>query len=204
MKSERNSFSEPTAISVTPSLVLEYLFCPRFIYFMECLNIPQHEERRLKVQLGRKVHETKQQINKEYLRKKIGCIDKEISVYLSSPRDHIRGMLDEVLWLNDGSLAPLEFKFAIYRERLFQTYKMQLTLQALLIEENYHQPVRNGYLVFVRSKNYLLTVPIGEKERRQAQQIIEQIIDIIRTGKFPPRTRSRQKCMDCCYKNICV
>ena len=75
MKSKPNSFNMATkAISVTPSLVMEYLFCPRFIYFMECLNIPQHEERRLKVQLGRKVHETKQQINKDYLRKKIGCI----------------------------------------------------------------------------------------------------------------------------------
>ncbi|MCI0493527.1 CRISPR-associated protein Cas4 [candidate division KSB1 bacterium] len=204
MKSEPNSFSEPTAISVTPSLALEFLFCPRFIYFMECLNIPQQEARRLKVQLGRRVHETREQINKDYLRKKIGCIKKEISVYLSSPRNHVRGLLDEVLWLKDGSLAPLEFKFAMYRERLFQTYKMQLTLQALMIEDNYQQPVRNGYLVFVRSKNHLLTVPIGDKERRQARQIIDQIIDIIQTGKFPPRTRSRQKCVDCCYKNICV
>lgn len=204
MKSERNSFSEPTAISVTPSLVIEFLFCPRFIYFMECLNIPQHEARRLKVQLGRRVHETREQINKDYLRKKIGCIDKEISVYLSSPRNHVRGLLDEVLWLKDGSLAPLEFKFAVYRERLFQTYKMQLTLQALLIEDNYQQPVRSGFLVFVRSKNYLLTVPIGEKERQVAKKTIDQIIAIIQTGKFPQRTRSRQKCLDCCYKNICV
>jgi len=189
---------------VTPSLVMEYLFCPRFIYFMECLNIPQHEERRLKVQMGRKVHETKQQINKDYLRKKIGCINKEISVYLASPRYHIRGLLDEVLWLEDGSLAPMEFKFAVYRERLFKTYKMQLTLQAVLIEDNYQQPVQRGFLVFVRSKNYLLTVPIGDADRRQAQKIIDQILDIIQTGKYPQRTRSRQKCADCCYKNICI
>jgi CRISPR-associated exonuclease Cas4 len=204
MKSEQNSFSKVAAISVTPSLVMEYLFCPRFIYFMECLNIPQHEERRLKVQLGRRVHETKQQINKDYLRKKIGCINKEISIYLASPRHHIRGLLDEVLWLKDGSLAPMEFKFAVYHERLFKTYKMQLTLQALLIEDNYQQPVQRGFLVFVRSKNYLLTVPIGDNERQQAKKIVDQIIDIIQTGKYPRRTRSLLKCADCCYKNICV
>lgn len=204
MQSVPNSFSEAAAISITPSLVLEFLFCPRFVYFMECLNIPQHEQRRLKVQLGRRVHESKQQLNKDYLRKKIGCIRKEISVYLVSHRHHIRGELDEVLWLNDGTLAPMEFKFAVYRERLFQTYKMQLTLQALLIEDNYQQPVQRGFLVFVRSKNYLLTVPLGDRERQQAQKIIDQILAIIQTGKFPPRTRSRQKCVDCCYKNICV
>lgn len=204
MRLEPNSFSEAVELSVTPSLVLEFLFCPRFIYFMECLNIPQHEQLRLKVQLGRAVHENKQRINKEYLRKKIGCIKKEISVYLNSPKHHIRGLLDEVLWLKDGTLAPMEYKFASYRERLYRTYKLQLTLQTLMIEDNYQLPVQRGFLVFVRSKNHLLTIPIGDRERLQAKKAIEQILDIILTGKFPSRTNSRAKCADCCYKNICV
>lgn len=204
MKSEQNFFSEQPVISVTPSQVMEYLFCPRFIYFMECLNIPQHEELRYKVQLGRNIHQTKQQINKDYLRKKIGCINKEISVYLSSSRYRVRGILDEILWLSDGSLAPLEYKFAVYRERLYRTYKMQLTLQALMIRDNYQQPVHQGYLVFVRSKNYILNVPLTEKEFQRAQKVIDGVLEIIQTGKYPNATRSRQKCFDCCYKNICV
>ncbi len=204
MKSEPNSFSDGITISVTPSLVMEYLFCPRFIYFMECLNIPQREEMRLKVQLGRRVHDAKQQINKEYLRKKIGCIDKKILVYLSSSHYRVRGLLDEVLKLSDGSLAPLEYKFAVYRERLFSTYKMQLALQALMIIDNYQQPVHKGFLVFVRSKNYLLEVSLTEKELLRAQKVIDQVLDIIQTGKYPKRTQSRHKCIDCCYKNICV
>ena len=40
-------------IFVTVSDALEYLFCPRFIYFMHCLGIAQREERRFKVQKGR-------------------------------------------------------------------------------------------------------------------------------------------------------
>ncbi len=204
MKSELNSFSETAELSVTPSLVMEYLFCPRFIYFMECLNIPQHEEMRLKVQLGRKVHENKQKINKDYLRKKIGCIKKEISVYLSSHKYHIRGLLDEVLWLNDGTISPMEYKFAQYHDRLYRTHKIQLTLQALLIEDNYQLPVQRGFVVYVRSKNYLLTVPITDRERYQAQKTVQEILDIITTGKYPAHTKSRAKCVDCCYKNICV
>ena len=39
--------SESSTI-ITISDVLEYLFCPRFIYFMYCLDIPQHEEKRYK------------------------------------------------------------------------------------------------------------------------------------------------------------
>jgi CRISPR-associated exonuclease Cas4 len=171
---------------------------------MECLNIPQHEEQRFKVQLGKKIHEKKSHLNKDYLRKKIGCIKKELSVYLSSSQYKIRGILDELLWLEDGTISPLEFKFAKFHERLFSTYKMQLTLQAMLIKENYRKSVNIGFLVFVRSKNYLLKVPIKETDINKANKIVNRILEIIRKGIYPGKTRSASKCVDCCYKNICV
>ena len=54
------------SISITPSEVMEYLYCPRFIYFMLVLQIPQKEEQRYKVQRGRKAHDRKTKINKKY------------------------------------------------------------------------------------------------------------------------------------------
>jgi len=69
---------------ITISDVLEYLFCPRFTYFMYCLDIPQHEEKRFKVLKGRDVHETRRMTNAEYVRKKLNCIKKERSVFIAS------------------------------------------------------------------------------------------------------------------------
>ena len=54
---------ESVEISITISEVMEYLFCPRFIYFMNCLNIPQYEEKRYKVIMGREIHHEKKFIN---------------------------------------------------------------------------------------------------------------------------------------------
>jgi CRISPR-associated exonuclease Cas4 len=54
--------NENSAI-ITISDVLEYQFCPRFIYFMRCLDIPQHEEKRFKVLKGREVHEERKLTN---------------------------------------------------------------------------------------------------------------------------------------------
>src|SRR5665647_2713946 len=56
---------------VTLTDVLEYTFCPRFIFYMRCLDIPQHEEKRFKVRKGREVHEARAMTNKRYLRHKI-------------------------------------------------------------------------------------------------------------------------------------
>jgi len=196
------SFSE--TVSITPSLVMEYLYCPRFVYFMECLNIPQNEQRRLKVQLGRQIHERKEEINKSYLRKKIGCIAKDISVYLSSSQHHLRGIVDEVLVLNDGTYAPLEYKFAEYKQKLFQTYKYQLVMQAILIEANYQEPVQRGFIVFSRSRNRVVEIKFSSGDFTEIKKKIQRILYIIQNGFYPPSTKFKRRCDDCCYKNICV
>ena len=58
------------AFSVTATHLLEYLFCPRFTYFEYVLDIPEHQEKRFKVQKGREVHQKIRKINPDYLRKK--------------------------------------------------------------------------------------------------------------------------------------
>lgn len=49
--------AETQGVYITPSEVIEYLYCPRFIYFMNCLGIAQHEDQRFMVLKGREVHE---------------------------------------------------------------------------------------------------------------------------------------------------
>lgn len=69
MKSLPSFFNE-YEYYITPSEMIEFLYCPRFTYFMKCLGIVQHEENRYKVQKGRSVHEDKAEQNKSYIRKK--------------------------------------------------------------------------------------------------------------------------------------
>ncbi|HON97333.1 MAG TPA: hypothetical protein PK222_03655, partial [Bacteroidales bacterium] len=69
---------------ITPSEVIEYLFCPRFVYYMNVMKVDQHEHRRALVNKGRDIHKLKLVQNKDYLRKKAGAIDKLNDVYLSS------------------------------------------------------------------------------------------------------------------------
>jgi len=194
----------PGQVTVTPSEVLEYLFCPRFTYFENVLEIPQHEEKRFKVQQGREVHHQKQIHNRAYLRKKLGVVKREFGVYLSAPHYYLRGQVDEVLTLSDGSMAPLDYKFAEWKNRLYQGYRMQLILYGLLIRENYRKPVHKGFLIYTRSQNYLLEVPLNESDFENAIDILKAIIEITRNGIMPKRTPHKRRCVDCCYKNICV
>ena len=191
-------------IFITPSDVIEYLYCPRFIYFMKCLDIPQHEDERYKVMKGREVHEEKAKINREYLRKKLGCVAKDISVYLTSSVLHLRGEVDEVLSLPDGTLAPLDYKFAEYKDWVFQTHKYQSTLYALLIMENYGKEVNRGYVCYLRSKSFIKEILFCTGDFEKAKNLVREILDIISKGYYPKKRSSAAHCIDCCYRNICV
>lgn len=191
-------------IFVTASVLLEYLFCPRFIYFMNCLCIDQNEDKRFKVLKGREIHEEKGKVNINYLRKRIECIGKETGVYIASDKYHIHGEVDEVLTLSDGTMSPLDYKYAEYRDTIFRTHRYQSVFYGLLIRENYKKEVNRGYICYVRSKNLLKEIQIAERDFIELQSMIKKIIDITQKGYYPKGTKYKVQCIDCCYRNICV
>lgn len=188
--------------SITASHLLEYLFCPRFTYFEYVLDIPQHEERRFKVVKGRDIHEKARKLNPGYLRKKLGVVDKESDVYLSSPKG-IRGIIDEILFLDDGSAAPLDYKYAEYKERTFKNHRYQQVFYGQLIKDNFNAPVNRAFIVYTRSKNKLVELQIDEKDYDGLDRIIADLMDVVVYCKYPRPTKYKRRCPDCCYRNIC-
>lgn len=201
---DKTAYQPETHAMITPSEVMEYLYCPRFVYFMHCLNIPQHEDRRFKVLKGREVHQRREKENRDYLRKKIGVTEKEIGVYLASPSLKLRGIVDEVLTLEDGTMAPLDYKYTEPSEVVYRTHRMQVTIYGLLIEEAYRMPVKLGYVAYIRGGSQLYEVTIDADARKEVKEVVDEIFRIIETGYHPKRTSYRVRCTDCCYKNICV
>jgi CRISPR-associated exonuclease Cas4 len=189
-------------ISITPSHIIEYLYCNRFTYFEYVLGIAQYEERHYKVQKGRDLHKQKETINADYLRKKLGVKEKYIDQYLAN--ELIRGKVDEVLLMDDDTMAPLDYKFAEYKDRIYSTYLTQLLCYAWLIESNFNKKVNKGFLVYCRSKNKLITVDLPVKKIDEVKHCAEKILWIIENNYYPKATTSKRRCITCTYRNICV
>ena len=188
--------------SLTPSHIIEYLFCPRFTYFEYVLRIPQHEEANYLVNRGRNLHDQKLEENKDYLRRKLGVTDKLLDQYLTN--DLIRGKVDEVLTLADGTMAPLDYKFAEYKDKIYDTYKTQLYCYAWLIEQNFNKKVEKGFLVYTRSKNKVIEVAIAESDKQHVAAAAKEIFQIIDQNYYPKATKYKTRCLNCTYRNICI
>lgn len=189
-------------LTITASHLIEYLFCPRFTYFEYVLDIPEHQEKRFKVEIGREIHRKIRKLNPNYLRNKIGVVDKKIDQYLSSPAG-IRGIVDEILFLNDGTAAPLDYKYAEYKDRTFKNHRFQLVFYAKLIKDNFDLPVNRGFIVYTRSKNRMIEIPIRERNFSELDKSIAGLLDVICNCHYPKPTSYKQRCPDCCYRNIC-
>jgi CRISPR-associated exonuclease Cas4 len=191
-------------VFITVSDVMEYLFCPRFIYFMYCLGIPQHEEKRYKVLKGRALHEAREKVNKSYVRKKLQCVRKEVAVYLVSTRHHLKGEVDEVLFLEDGTAAPLDYKFAEFKDKLYRTHRYQSALYGLMIADTYDVAVKSGFVCYTRSNHQVKEVKLSEKDFERAIEMVDAVLGIIQHGIYPKATGYKTRCVDCTYRNICV
>ncbi len=189
-------------MSITPSHIIEYLYCPRFTYYEYVLCIPQYEERHYKILKGRQLHDQKLKHNQDYLRKRIGVVGKYNDQYLTNKL--LRGQVDEVLLLKDGTMAPLDYKFAKFEDKIYSTYRTQLECYAVLIEDNFQKKVTSGFLVYTRSSNKVVRVDISETAKQDIRNICNDVNKIIFENFFPKATKYKKRCIGCTYRNICI
>jgi CRISPR-associated exonuclease Cas4 len=196
--------AESALIPLSVTHVLEHLYCPRFTYFEYVLAVPERQGRRELVQRGRRAHEERRKINPHYLRKKLGVVGRQPDVPMASRALGVRGAVDEVLTLADGTLAPFDYKFADDPGRVYHNQKVQSVLYGLLIEEAFGRPVRRGVLCYTRSNHRVVVLEHTAEDRAKARRVVAEVLEVIQTGLFPRATRCKARCRDCCYRNICI
>lgn len=195
---------EPNVIPLTVTHLHEHLYCPRFTYFEYVLHIPERQERRTLVRRGRQAHEDRKRINPHYLRKKLGVLDRRHDVPLASARLGIRGVADEVLTLDDGTMAPFDYKFAEWKGQVYHNLRLQSVVYGLLIEEAFGVPVHRGWICYLRSKHRVEEVEHGRGDKEEARATLGEILRVIREEVYPDGTRWKARCRDCCYHNVCL
>ncbi|MCD6233937.1 MAG: CRISPR-associated protein Cas4 [Candidatus Marinimicrobia bacterium] len=189
---------------ITPSHLLSYYFCPRFIWFMYVLSIPEYEERRFKVQKGKEIHENRQKNNPDYLWKKLDVVKRFGAMELKSEKEHLSGVPDDIVELKDGSLAPVDYKWAVYPDFVYPGHRMQIGAYGVLIEEIYHKPVRCGFIFYIRDGSRVVDVKITDRLKQKVRESTEKIVTIIQGEEMPDVAGRKIRCLDCTYRNICV
>jgi len=171
---------------------------------MYVLSIPEYEERRFKVKKGKEIHENRQKNNPDYLWKKLDVVKRYGTVELKSEKDHLSGVPDDIVELEDGSLAPVDYKWAVYPDYVYPGHRMQIGAYGLLIETIYQKPVKKGFIFYIRDGSKVVEVAITSSLKQRVRDATECIIAMIEKEELPEVKGREIRCLDCTYRNICV
>jgi len=184
--------------------IIEYLYCPRFIYYERVLNIPQFQELRTKVKIGRDIHEKKAITMGSYLRKRIGVKKKLTNIKIVSEKLHLVGILDELLFFDDGTIGPLDYKFAQWEGVVHKPLYYQSMAYGVLAQDLFNQPSNRGYIVYTRSSNHMERINFPPNKKERIENIVNNVMDIIFRCAYPNAKTSSKQCGDCTYRKICL
>lgn len=182
------------------SLIREYLFCPRILYFYTLSNIsPKYP---LHVNLGHSFH-LKQDIllkSRSFARLKLDNFSLIKPFMLKDEELGIYGIFDLAFLLED-EVIPLEYKNLAFK-KLYFSHKMQLSAYGMLLERLYKKTFKRA--IIVHGNNLKCTsLNITKDDKSNLLEIIKNMQDLVKAGLFPSSSASDAKCLPCEFLNYC-
>lgn len=210
MRKNMRMYTSPRAIIeetyITLTDIKNWVYCPRIVYYNRVLRVKpligSVQE------AGKKIH--KEEIARILRRKGIEkwerkiYVLKEREVELYSQRLRLKGIIDLIVMNEYGEIFPVEVKYMKSNKgRIWLDHKLQLTAQAMLIEEKYRKPVKRAYIIYYVEQKTLKT-RITKRDKELIERIIRKILNIIEKEEEPKTRTPKSKCTGGCgYAWIC-
>jgi len=184
-------------IYLTARDVQEYVYCPRFIYFLKVMQLAPQAT--YKMQRGSDKHD--QLIRRRNHDREEG-IERYYNLYL---RDDTLGLIGLIDYMEtDGDeIIPVEYKTGNPQDGAAMDYhRAQLIAQALLLERKFHRYVRKVKIVYEKLAEPVI-YEISGADKVRILQLLEDMRAVIQQEFMPPPTPHAAKCHDCEFWRVC-
>src|SRR5712692_10412144 len=149
----------------------QWAYCPRIPYYHHVM--PVEFARTYKMERGRDVEAAVQAMEKRRGFRRYGLErgERRFGVWLHSAALELSGQLDMLIVAADACY-PVDFKDTEGGVRY--NHRVQLAAYALLVEENFAQPVPRAFIYLIPSRQ-LVSVTLVEKEKDQVMRAVAEI-----------------------------
>ena len=170
----------------------QYNFCPHRCWRMFCAG--EFEDNQYTIE-GTSLHDRVHTLGEGH-REDIWQVR---AIWLNSERYGLIGKAD-LIESEDGELFPVEYKRGHKGE--WDNDALQVCAQALCLEEMTGKTITQGYVYYAQSHQREL-IEITESLRQETLDTIEQVKQLIETGKMPKPIYSK-RCKGCSLYNHCL
>jgi CRISPR-associated exonuclease Cas4 len=150
---------------------------------------------------GKRAHERTEQLEARRSLRTYGLAvgERHFDIALHSPRLALGGRLDLAIVLPD-EVIPVEWKNS--EGPLAVNHKYQLTAYALLVEDQFHRPVRRAFVYWIPRKR-ADPVAITPAMRAYTRRALAEIRGAITREVLPQGTRRLARCRECEFLPYC-
>jgi CRISPR-associated exonuclease Cas4 len=175
------------------SALNQYAYCPRRCYL---IHAEGEFEDNIHTQRGAAEHE---RVDEEASRSLEAGGRVEYALPIWSERLGLIGKCDVVEFHGDGTIYPVEYKHG--KRRKWLNDDLQLTAQAMCLEEMLGKPVLRGAIYHASSKRRR-EVEFTAALRKQVEEMAIAIRTLLASGQIPPPVNDK-RCRECSLKDIC-
>ncbi len=182
--------------------VKQWAYCPRLLYYALCL--PDIRPITFMMEVGREAgrKEALRELRRSLRRYGLPQGRCEFEVDLFSTRLGVRGKVDMVIYVEEGSkpeVIAVDYK---YSSKAAVHFQLQLVVYGLLLEEYVTLPVQRGFLYEIplrKPQEVVFTRSLREKALRtlQAMRLM------LESEQMPSPTSQRGKCVVCEFRRFC-
>lgn len=184
--------------TVTISLLKQYIYCPRVVYYETCT--PGVRPTTYKMQAGNTAHdhERRRAARRSMFAYQIPGGERRFDVRILSTHLLLSGLIDEVVLSPDEAMV-VDYKLTAWAG---ENHLIQLGAYSLLVEETFGLPVRRGFVYLIKSRRFE-EVSIDERLRNSVMETLENIQRIRVYEYMPPPIDNKNKCLGCEFRRFC-
>jgi CRISPR-associated exonuclease Cas4 len=177
----------------------QFSYCQRIVFYQYVM--PVEKKATFKMEEGKRAEEIIDKLEQRRSLRKYRLAEGKrlFHVWLRSERLGLAGKLDLLIESQRG-LFPIDFKYTSGRVQKNHVY--QLCGYALLVEENYQQPVTLGFIYLI-PQDEVVVVDLSQERKEETLRMLEEMRTMIETEKMPEPTPVRSRCAECEFRNYC-
>lgn len=194
---------ELTTLEVTD--IKQWRYCPRVVWYHYCLPMIRPITTLMEHGITSHTDEVGREERRSLRTYGVQHGERAFDVRVRSPALGLRGRVDLAIALPDrgsAGAAALVVEYKDSEQPVGQHFKLQLAAYALLIEEAWGLPVRDGFVYRIPLRK-AERVPITPALRQQVRDTVQAIQRAIATEALPAPPASRRPCVACEFRRFC-
>ncbi len=183
----------------------QYTCCPRIVFYRYCL--PKIRPLTYSMEEGIRSHLEEENREERRSLRNYGLVDGErfFHVMLQSEHLGLTGRVDLAIAVPSRGASNAEAAVVEYKDserKAGPHFVLQLAAYAMLIEEVWGLPVKQGFLYSIPLRK-AEPIPITPHLRRKVVQTVAQIRQIVESEIIPPPPTSLRRCVTCEFRRFC-